>query len=232
MEKGGTMKLLYSVLILLLAVDLFASPTFEEVAQVIKDGNQKELLRILNEYPDSVSLVNDIGLTPLFIACGWSTIDIVKILINNGADIHAISKTGTKPIDSAISNFNEESHKPHEQRDKIMAYLKKKGAGKAKNEDLILEMSNRPLKKRPNIGPKPEQSEWDSSVDIVKKYILKNAYQPDRIDFLEWSGVSEMFNYWVVRVKFRGPNVIGLEVVSHKWFYIRYNKIVGSKDAW
>ena len=222
------MKLLY--LFLLLAVQLSAAPTFDDLAQIIKDGNRKELRKVLKKYPDSISLVNDFGHTPLAVACGWVTIDMVKILVENGADIHAVSKNGSRPIEMALVNFYEESH---EQRDKIMAYLKKNGSGKAKNEDLILEYSNRrPMKERPDIGPKPEQSELTSSVEIVKKYILINAYQPKRIKFLEWSAVIKMYDKWAVRVKYRGRNAIGLEVVSNQWYYIRENKVVGLKDIY
>lgn len=224
------MKLLYSSLFILLAVHLSAAPSFDDVAQVIKDGNRKELRKILKDYPDSVSLVSDYGHTPLFIACGWYTIDMVKILIENGSDIHVVAENGSKPIDLALVNFYKESY---EQRDKIMAYLKNNGSGKAKNEDLILEYSNRrPMNERPDIGPEPEQSELDSSVKIVKKYILKTAYQPDRIKFLEWSAVIKMYDKWAVRVKYRGRSLIGLEVVSNQWYYIRNAEVVGSKDIY
>lgn len=40
------------------------------------------------------------------------------------------------------------------------------------------------------IGPKPQQSELDGSVSIVKDYIKEKAQDASSVDFLEWSVVS------------------------------------------
>ena len=80
------------------------------------------------------------------------------------------------------------------------------------------------------VGEQPEQSEWDGSVKVVEEYVKSNANDASSIDFLEWSKVSPIGNYWVVRAKFKGSNVLGGIVTSNKWFYIQNNKVVKTKD--
>ena len=79
------------------------------------------------------------------------------------------------------------------------------------------------------IGKKPEQSEWDASVQIVKDYIKSNANDASSIEFLEWSKVSSAGEYWVVRCKFKGTNSFGGVVTENKWFYMQNNEVVKTK---
>ena len=79
------------------------------------------------------------------------------------------------------------------------------------------------------IGQKPEQSEWDGSIDIVKKWIKENANDPDSIKYESWSKVSPLNNNsWFVAVKFRGKNAFGAYVLNEMRFEIRNGKIVKS----
>lgn len=80
------------------------------------------------------------------------------------------------------------------------------------------------------VGKEPEQSELDGSVKIVKDYIKNNANDASSIKFLEWSKVSPMGDFWVVRAKFKGSNALGGIVTTNKWFYIQNNEVVKTKD--
>ena len=92
------------------------------------------------------------------------------------------------------------------------------------------DFNNREMKKTA-IGTKPEQSELDGSVKIVEDYIKSNAKNASSVDFLEWTKVSEMGEYWVVRSKYKGTNSFGAIVTQNSWFYIQNSKVVDTKDV-
>ncbi|NCC99692.1 MAG: hypothetical protein EOL95_08360 [Bacteroidia bacterium] len=80
------------------------------------------------------------------------------------------------------------------------------------------------------VGKEPEQSELDGSVKIVKDYVKNIANDASSIKFLEWSKVSPMGDFWVVRAKFKGTNALGGMVTENKWFYIQNGKVVKTKN--
>lgn len=80
------------------------------------------------------------------------------------------------------------------------------------------------------VGPRPEQSEWSGSVDIVEKYIKSTANDETSIKFLEWSEVSPFGDFWVVKCKYKGTNGLGAMVTETKWFYIQNDKVIKTKD--
>lgn len=84
-------------------------------------------------------------------------------------------------------------------------------------------------RKQTAIGSKPEQSELDASVKVVKDYIKEHAKDPSSIDFLEWSKVSQYGENWVVRCKHKGTNSFGAIVTENTWYYIQNNKVVSIK---
>jgi len=97
-------------------------------------------------------------------------------------------------------------------------------------KDAKYDFNNREMKQA-GIGTKPEQSELDGSVSIVKDYIKSNAKDASSIDFLEWSKVSSFGDSWVVRCKYKGTNSFGAIVTDNSWFYIQNNKVVDTKTA-
>jgi len=80
------------------------------------------------------------------------------------------------------------------------------------------------------VGKKPLQSEWDGSVEVIKQFIKSNAKDASSIEFLEWSKVSPLDEYWIVRCKYKGSNSFGASVTENKWFYIQNEKVVKTKD--
>lgn len=98
-----------------------------------------------------------------------------------------------------------------------------------KYTDAEYDFNNREMTVRA-VGEQPEQSEWDGSVKAVEDYVKSNANDASSIDFIEWSKVSPIGDYWVVRAKFKGSNALGGIVTVNKWFYIQNNKVVKTKD--
>ncbi len=91
------------------------------------------------------------------------------------------------------------------------------------------DFNNREMTNRA-VGKKPSQSEWDGSVDVVEKFIKSNAKDASSIEFLEWSKVSSLDEYWIVRCKYQGSNSFGASVTENKWFYIQNENVVKTKD--
>jgi hypothetical protein len=80
------------------------------------------------------------------------------------------------------------------------------------------------------IGAKPEQSDLDGSVKIVKDYVRSNAKDASSIDFLEWSKVSYIGENWIVRCKYKGTNSLGAIVSENVWFYMQDNQVLKTKS--
>lgn len=98
----------------------------------------------------------------------------------------------------------------------------------SKYTEIDYDFNNREMKVQA-IGEKPHQSEWDSSVPSVKDYIKKNSKDPSSIQFIEWSKVSALGEYWVVRCKFSGTNSYGAVVTQNMWFYIQNGRVIRTK---
>ncbi len=91
------------------------------------------------------------------------------------------------------------------------------------------DFNNREMKSKV-VGPKPEQSEWDGEVKIVRDYVKSIANDPSSIKFIEWSKVSEVGENWFVRAKFTGKNALGGTVTTNMGFFIQNNKVVRTTE--
>lgn len=84
------------------------------------------------------------------------------------------------------------------------------------------------------IGPKPQSSAWDGSVEPVMRYLRENLKDPKSLDVAEWSPVSTITlggePYWAVRCKYRAKNSFGGYVIENKVFLIRQNTVVRVVD--
>jgi ankyrin repeat protein len=65
-------------------------------------GLFSEALAILKERPDTIKLLNDRNMTPLHDAGEFDRPDCAKILLEHGADIHALDKWGRTPLYAAV----------------------------------------------------------------------------------------------------------------------------------
>jgi len=95
-------------------------------------------------------------------------------------------------------------------------------------KDATHDFNNREMKVTA-IGEKPEQSELDGSVKIVKDYLKSNAKDASSLDFLEWSKVTYSGENWIVRCKYKGTNSFGANVTENAWFYIQNSKVIDTK---
>ena len=64
-------------------------------------GDEKSVIQILNQDKKEIDVKSKNGYTPLFLAVNNNNYNIVKILINNGANKNIENKEGKKPIDIA-----------------------------------------------------------------------------------------------------------------------------------
>jgi ankyrin repeat protein len=72
-----------------------------------------------------IKVTDNIQRTALHCATGWSTLDMVELLVANGADINAKTTKGDTPLTFARDNFYQDKY---EQRGKITNFLIRKGA--------------------------------------------------------------------------------------------------------
>jgi len=84
------------------------------------------------------------------------------------------------------------------------------------------------------IGPKPENSEWDGAVKPVVDYLNANLRDPGSCEYIEWSPVFLQNlsgeKYWAVRVKYRAKNAFGGYVIEEKIAWIRNDEVVLMTD--
>lgn len=168
--------------------------------------------------------------TPLHIAAGFSTLEMVEVVWKQGADPNVKTNKGLTPLDFAMSNFFNDQKI---ERDKILTFLKGRGSmmseGEKQRQKVIKEYEAE-IASRPDKGPKPEQSEWDGSVPIVKEYVMKRTGD-SKAKFKEWSKVTALGDRWAVRAKFEALNSRGIAQEVNGWFYIRNGKVIGTKPA-
>lgn len=95
-------------------------------------------------------------------------------------------------------------------------------------KDSNYDFNNREMTQR-TVGEKPKQSEVDGSVSIIENFVKSNANDASSIDFLEWSKVSAVGEFWVARAKYKGTNAFGGVVTEDMWFYIQNGTVVKTK---
>ena len=189
-----------------------------------------EMVLILIEAGAKLDAIDELHRTPLHVAAGWSTFEMVEILLNKGANAKSKTKTGDTPLDFANNNFYQDKKVEME---KIKAFLNSKGIhmseGDNERQKLITEVEEN-IASRPDKGPKPKQSVLDGSVGLVKVYVREMTKDPSP-SFEEWSKVSSLGDKWAVRVKFTYKNHIGVPRQDNRWFYIVGETVVATKSA-
>ncbi len=82
------------------AMALFASFTACAAAihKVVRDGDVREVSKLIATDRNLVNSRNELGSTPLHIAAGNPTPDIARLLLDNGADLNAKDNNGATPL--------------------------------------------------------------------------------------------------------------------------------------
>jgi hypothetical protein len=189
-----------------------------------------EVVGVLLNAGANLNMKDSMGRTPLHLAAGWSTVEMVELMWSRGADPSAKTKNGDTPLDFATDNFYEDKKV---ERAKIVSFLKGRGAAMSeggKVRQTAIKDYDEELAARPDKGPEPEQSEWDSSVPIVKDFVKATTKDPSP-KFREWSKVSPLGDRWLVRAKFDYKNEYGVTRQMNLLFYIRDGKVIGTKQA-
>ena len=85
--------------------------THNDIFTYIEQGNCDEVIRLLQEDPDivrsrkNISLI-EAGFTPLHLAAQLNKDDIVRVLLDNDADVHAKNFDGYEPIYVSLENMS------------------------------------------------------------------------------------------------------------------------------
>jgi ankyrin repeat protein len=80
-----------------------------EVHDAAKNGNLEQVKQLLTNTPGLISAVDESGRTPLHWACRGVHFELVKYLVENGADINAVDKNGIAPLHSVASRGHAEA---------------------------------------------------------------------------------------------------------------------------
>ncbi len=141
---------------------------------------------------------------------------------NSGTLTEIYTKTNVKNEYSGIS------------KDTLLKYTKsgEKSWGQLSSYTGVkYDFNNREMTESKGEGEKPEQSEWDGGVDVVKEYVKSNAKDPSSVKFVEWSKVTAANGFWVVKCKYSGTNSFGATVTDTQWFYIKNGRVEKTKQG-
>jgi ankyrin repeat protein len=76
----------------------------QDIFEVARSGNKKQLTALLAINKDTVNAINTDGFSPLMIACYRGKTDIAKRLVSNGASIDLISSEGNAFLAAVYQN--------------------------------------------------------------------------------------------------------------------------------
>ncbi|MCA1633220.1 MAG: hypothetical protein LC785_06010 [Acidobacteria bacterium] len=84
----------------------------------------------------------------------------------------------------------------------------------------------------PGIGPKPQQSGLDGSVQAVDRYLRETLNDYQSAEYVEWSPVTPAKlngeSFWAVRLKLRAKNAFGAKILKDTYFVIRNEQVVSA----
>lgn len=82
-------------------------------------------------------------------------------------------------------------------------------------------------------GPKPENRQWDGSVDAVREYLRASLNDYDSSEFVEWSPVVstrvKKEPFWLLRLKLRAKNAFGAYVLRDTFYFMQNGRVVRSE---
>ena len=75
-----------------------------ELYDECESGNNINNIRLLINHGVNVNWVNNMGLTPLLVACIWDYVEVARLLLDNGAEVDKTNKSGMTPLYVASQN--------------------------------------------------------------------------------------------------------------------------------
>ena len=78
------------------------SNTTSPLIQAIQTGNSEKVLAEINKNLEGINEKSSIGSTPLHIAAGCGRLPVIKVLVENGAQINATNNDDMTPLHYAI----------------------------------------------------------------------------------------------------------------------------------
>ncbi len=82
------------------------------------------------------------------------------------------------------------------------------------------------------IGEKPKNSPLTGKIDIVVKWLNKNAHDPKSIEYIQWYEPYLLEGCWNCRVEFRAKNAFGSYVKEDKIFKVKNSSIIEIVDKY
>lgn len=76
------------------------------IIEAVKTTNTEQIMAILKVAPDSVNARNPSQFTPLHFAAELGSLEVAKLLIENGADVNVKGENGSTPLHQAVLKHN------------------------------------------------------------------------------------------------------------------------------
>ncbi|ADU30887.1 ankyrin repeat domain-containing protein [Evansella cellulosilytica] len=157
--------------------------TVSDLFLAAESGDSKKLKRILDENPSLVNCENQDGYTPLGIAAHVENTEAVKLLLEYGANINAVSnsKLDAIPSDTELhavlmgerNKQNIELHIHHNGRENIFDHTGDTSLHSGARNDKLSEMSDTLSKHGAFVKPKVEQGRF--ALDLVSEKGQENV---------------------------------------------------------
>jgi ankyrin repeat protein len=74
----------------------------KSIHQLADDGNVEAIRRLVDAFPDVISHVDSLGNAPIHYACGGDHLEVLKLLIDSGANVNQPGRFGETPLHCVI----------------------------------------------------------------------------------------------------------------------------------
>lgn len=88
-------------------IGIFSFSQDKNVFDIARNGTVQEMEALIKQNPEILNSVNQMGFTPLILACYRGNVEVAKYLINNTKDLNYNSPEGTA-LSSLCINYNKE----------------------------------------------------------------------------------------------------------------------------
>jgi ankyrin repeat protein len=107
------------ILCIFLALNTAVAAEGGEIHKAIVKGKLNRVVALLQDHPELIENLDNLGRTPLFVAVAHNQLEIAEVLLANGANVNARDGSGHTPLIQAMWVYN---------HDKMVRLLLAKGA--------------------------------------------------------------------------------------------------------